>query len=67
MSEFIDWEAECDDSDRELQYFVPTHEDLDMIDDGDISSDSDYVPPNPYLPVSNVLSLFIFSSLSARG
>lgn len=50
--ENIDREAICEDEDKESSFFVPSKEDLEYIDDSDIDSDLDYLPPNPYLPVS---------------
>lgn len=59
MADYIEWEAHCEDSDQELNFFVPKQADMDMINDGDISSDEDYVPPNPYLPVSKTFPSYI--------
>lgn len=59
MADYIVWVAECEDSDQELNFFVPKPADMDMIDDGDMSSDEDYMPPNPYLPVSKTFPFYI--------
>lgn len=51
--EYLDSEAECEDSDNdEGTFFVPSREDLSFIDDysSDFSdSNEEETPPNPYM------------------
>lgn len=62
--EFLDRESVCEEEDNESSFFVPQKEDLELIDDSILDSDTEYLPPNPYLPVSKPSICYIFSPLT---